>query len=205
MRTMRNIGLIILLCGGVLACGGQTTDQDTTGADTAGHGDGTTPADLETSGGDAQTLGLPNEHRLPSGLITSGAPDRAALEAARDAGATTVISLRTMDEANAADEQPMVEELGMTFVSIPVSGADGITEANARAVDEAIGDAEGTTILHCTSSNRAGAMVALRAFFVQEASKEDALALGREAGLSRSEDAVIAAIDAHCEANPDRC
>jgi hypothetical protein len=46
-------------------------------------------------------------------------------------------------------------------------------------------------------------MVALRAFFVQGMAKEDALALGREAGLSRLEEAVAGAMDAHCEANPD--
>jgi uncharacterized protein (TIGR01244 family) len=189
------------LCALLLACGGGATDGSAT--DQSAGPETTGAEEQPASSADDGSLGIPDEHDLPSGLITSGMPDRAALERARDAGITTVISLRTMEEPGASDEQAIVEELGMTFVSIPIAGADDVTEENARAVDEAIGDEENSTLLHCGSSNRAGAMVALRAFFVEGMAKEEALALGREAGLSRLEDAVAGAMDAHCEANPD--
>jgi len=197
---MRNLRLTYLFLGAfIFACGGETSSNETSASQVT-EGD-----ESASSGSEEAGLGLPNEHHLLSGLITSGMPDQAALEAARDRGVTTVISLRMLEEPGAAEEAAMVEALGMTFVSVPVDGAEGITEENARAVDAAIGDQEAHTVLHCGSSNRAGAMVALRAFFVQGMAGEAAIDLGREAGLSRSEDAVRAAIDADCETNPDRC
>ncbi len=198
---MRIAFLLVLSTLWISACGGGGAQAD---ADDQSSG-AATPAQSEaTAGGSVEpSLGLPNERHLLSGLITGGMPDREALERARDLGVTTVISLRTPEEPGASDEQAMVEEMGMTFVSIPIAGAADLTEDEAREVDEAIGDAESTTVLHCASGNRAGAMVALRAFFVQGLSKEEALSLGREAGLTRLEDAVSSAMDAHCEANPD--
>ncbi len=48
-------------------------------------------------------------------------------------------------------------ELGLHFVSIPVRGADDLTEANARKLGEALNAAGSKPLLlHCGSAYRAG-------------------------------------------------
>ncbi|MFK7999968.1 MAG: sulfur transferase domain-containing protein [Polyangiales bacterium] len=143
------------------------------------------------------SLGIPNERHLGP-ITTGGPPDRAALERAQSAGVTTVITLRLELEAGFEVERTNVEALGMRFVSVPVDGAAGVTEANARLVDEAIDASTGDILLHCGSGNRAGAMLALRAFYVQEKSLDEAMQIGLAAGLTNLQSAVRANIEAAC-------
>lgn len=189
----RSLALLLTVAA---ACGGQpaATDEGAAATESATAGSDATEQGSAPAGGE-ERLGLAHEQHLPDGLTTGGMPDRAVLEAARDQGITTVISLRTSEEPGATDEGPLVEGLGMTFVSIPIAGAAGLTEANARAVREAVGDDAATTLLHCGSSNRVGAVLALGAFFIDGASKDEALAIGRGAGLLGLEDATAAVID----------
>ena len=147
--------------------------------------------------------GLENGQRVSETLVTGGQPDDATLERAADAGVTTVISLRQPSEPGFEEERAKVEALGMTFVSIPVAGAEGVTPDNARAVDEALSGAEGEVILHCGSGNRVGALLALRAFHLENRSAEEALALGREAGLTGLEDTVRQHFETWCGDHAD--
>ena len=55
---------------------------------------------------------------------------------------------------------------------------------------DAIGDGSQPVVLHCASSNRVGALLAMKAFYVDEATPEEALALARKAGITRMEPAV---------------
>ncbi len=201
MQRLASILAVLLLGAPIaVACGGGTAGSEgsSTTETTAGAEDTETPpSDLSPEEADPAPIGISHEHRLADGLTTGGMPDRSVLEAARDRGITTVISLRTLEEPGAADEGALVEELGMTFVSLPVAGADGITEANARLVREAVGDNAASTLLHCGSSNRVGALLALGAFFIDGASKDDAMTLGQEAGLLSLEETTADVIDAH--------
>lgn len=124
------------------------------------------------------------------GILTGGQPSPAELEAVRDAGFETVINLRRPGERGTQGEAERVGELGMRYVSIPVAGADGLTEENARALAAALALASGPVLVHCGSSNRVGALFALKAFHLDGASPEQALEIGRAAGLTRLEGAV---------------
>ncbi|MBW2464866.1 MAG: hypothetical protein JRH11_24670 [Deltaproteobacteria bacterium] len=200
MRLASTLSLVLLTAPFALACGGGTAAAGDSSAreTTPGASDSEAPpAYLAGEDEGAAPIGIAHEHRLADGLTTGGMPDQAVLEAARDRGITTVISLRTLEEPGAAEEGALVEELGMTFVSIPVAGAEGITEANARLVRDAVGDDAAGTLLHCGSSNRVGALLALGAFFIDGASKDDAMTLGREAGLMSLEETTASVIDAH--------
>jgi len=178
------------------ACGGSSDDASgSSGGDTAG-------------GESAAGYGLPSERRLDSGLVTGGQPDAAALEAASAAGVTTVISLQTPEEDGVAEEAALVEQLGMTWVNIPVAGPDGVTEENARALDEALAGLDpAQTIVHCGSGNRAGALLALRSFYLDGVPRQQALELGRAAGLTSLEGAVTAHFETQCADLPadSRC
>jgi uncharacterized protein (TIGR01244 family) len=129
-------------------------------------------------------------------IVSTGQPDQAVLEAARDAGFVAVIDLRTDGEDRGMDETAVVAAAGMEYVSIPVAGASGITFENAKLLDEALAGIDGPVFLHCRSGNRVGALMALRAS-AAGASDEDAIAVGKAAGLGSLEAAVVEQLDAN--------
>lgn len=83
-----------------------------------------------------------------------------------------------------------VEKLGMTFVAIPVDGAEGVTEANSRALATALEEADQPIVVHCGSGNRVGALFAFKAYHVDGRTAEEALVIGKGAGLTRLEPVV---------------
>jgi uncharacterized protein (TIGR01244 family) len=131
----------------------------------------------------AQSAELPNRHDALTGVTTAGQPSAAALEAAAKAGYKSVIDLRGPAEDRGLDEKKKVEMLGMSYVNLPVEGAGGVTYENANALDKLLADLPRPVLVHCTSSNRVGALLALRA---KEggADSETALALGVASGLA---------------------
>ena len=128
-------------------------------------------------------------------IVSTGQPDQAVLEAARDAGFVAVVDLRTDGEDRGMDETAAVEAAGMKYVSIPVAGASGVTFENAKLLDDALAGIDGPVFLHCRTGNRVGALMALRAS-AAGASDEDAIAAGKEAGLGSLEAAVLTQLDA---------
>jgi uncharacterized protein (TIGR01244 family) len=119
-------------------------------------------------------------------LYTAGQPSAAQLRQAAEAGVTTVIDLRQPDEDRGFDETATAERLGLRYVRIPVAGAAGLSQANARALRATLAQSTGPVLLHCASGNRAGALLAL--LQAQDgASIEQALDLGRRAGMTSLE------------------
>ena len=131
---------------------------------------------------------LPNAKQPEEGLLLGGQPTLEQLEQAREAGYTTVINMRGLDEPGVSREE--VEALGMTYVAIPVVGEAGISEETAFALDSALEEADGPVIVHCGSGNRVGAIFALRAHYVDGLTADEALTLGLDYGLTRLEPVV---------------
>ena len=119
------------------------------------------------------------------GITAAGQPNEAALKVFAKRGYTTVIDIRTAGEDRGMDEPAVVEATGMDYVLMPV-GRDGITFDNARKLDELIKGADGPVLVHCGSSNRVGALLALRESLAG-AEDDVALAYGKEGGLSSLE------------------
>lgn len=129
-------------------------------------------------------LGLPNEAQLDDGLTVGGKTSLEALGKAKEAGITTIINLRMPHEPGVTEERSQVEGLGLRYIEIPISGADDLTVANAQQLDEALKAAgPEKVLLHCGSSNRVGALLAVRAAHILGMSPSEALALGKKAGL----------------------
>jgi uncharacterized protein (TIGR01244 family) len=124
------------------------------------------------------------------GVISGGQPSPEQLTAARDAGYKTVLNMRRPDEKGVGDEAEMVDGLGMEYLSIPIDGAAGLTRENTLAFAAALESAEYPLIIHCGSGNRIGALFALKAFWVDGKSAEEALQIGLDSGLTRLEGAV---------------
>lgn len=136
---------------------------------------------------------IPNG-RVISGHLVGGQPTAEGLAGLQEAGFDTVITLRLADEVS-WDEGAAVAELGMNYVSIPVSGAEGMTFENAALLEAALSNST-RAVVHCGSGNRVGGLFALRAFEAGEITVEAALVVGAEHGLTRLADAVRAALEA---------
>lgn len=147
----------------------------------------------------AQTVEIPYQAKPLENVTTAGQPDAAALQSLAETGVTTVIDLRGVAEDRGFNEQSVVEAAGMTYIALPVEGASGITYENAAALDRILADIDGPVLLHCSTSNRVGALLALREK-LNGADDERALELGREAGLTRLEPVVRERLEASAPA-----
>lgn len=128
-------------------------------------------------------------------LITGGQPSAGQLREAAASGVSTVIDLRPSDEARDYDEAALAEQLGLRYVHLPIAGATDITVDNARTLQRLLAQDTGTTLLHCASGNRAGALLAVLAARLEGASTDTALQLGRAAGMRSLEPSARDAID----------
>lgn len=136
-------------------------------------------------------LGIVNERQPLPGVTTAGQPTDDQLAAAKAAGYKTVVDLRPAAEAPERDEAAKAGRLGMGYVNIPVAGPADLTEDNARQLLALLNDdSKKPMLVHCGSSNRVGALVAVGRAKIDGKNAEEALALGKEAGLSSLEPAV---------------
>lgn len=128
------------------------------------------------------------------GLSTAGQPDEAALKVFADSGYAAVIDLRTEGEDRGIDEPAVVDGLGMEYVALPIGRGD-ITFEKAAELQQLLDRYDEPVLLHCGSSNRVGALIALQEYS-ESGDREAALEAGREAGLTGLEGAVIEEIEA---------
>ena len=125
------------------------------------------------------------------GITAAGQPDMAALKVFADSGYVAIVDMRGPDEDRGMDdEKGVVEGLGLEYVAFPINSGDEISFDRARELDELIQTYDGPVLVHCGSSNRVGAMLALR-HSLNGASDEEALQHGREGGLTRLEPIVV--------------
>ena len=107
-----------------------------------------------------------------------------------------MINLRSDTEPGFAWEAAAVKAAGMAYVWIPVAGAAGLTKDNVARLDAALKEAaaSGPILLHCGSGNRIGAMLALRAAWIEGKDPAAALEYGKASGLTGLEPAVKSAL-----------
>ena len=88
------------------------------------------------------------------------------------------------------DEPALVAALGMAYENIPVAGGGDLNRANAERLAQSLAGASGPVLVHCMSSNRVGALFALKSHLLDGKSIDEALAVGRAHGLKAMEPAV---------------
>jgi len=134
----------------------------------------------------SDNLTAKNAKRYTEKFIVGGQPSEKDLILLSKSGIKTVINLRGEGEFNDFDEKSKVEALGMSYISLPISGASGINKKNLALFSEAIENPE-QAFVHCASGNRVGAMFALDAHFNRDKNLEDAITIGKNSGLTRLE------------------
>ena len=131
-------------------------------------------------------LNTPYQFDPRPNLLCAGQPDAAGFESAKQAGVVAVLNLRPNEEMD-WDEQAFLEELGLDYLQIAVSSPADLSQDNARKLNAWLEQyADRPVLIHCASSNRVGALLALGAF-LKGAEMDQALQLGRDAGLTRME------------------
>lgn len=119
--------------------------------------------------------------------LASGQPTEEQFRTLADNGVKHIVNLRGPDEQD-WDEAALVESLGMQYHSIPVVGAEGINSENAQTLSRLLADISGEPVLvHCASSNRVGALIAISAHEEQGMDLEAAIAEGKSWGLNQIE------------------
>ena len=126
------------------------------------------------------------------GLCSSGQPGSSAWGPLARAGVRTVVNLRPPEETPGRDEAQEVRDAGIAYVHIPVAGPDSLTRGAAYALQQVLLSSPATVLVHCSSANRSGALIALADAWFGSRDVENALALGRDAGMAQLEPTVRA-------------
>jgi len=123
-------------------------------------------------------------------VYASAQPTPEQLQQLADAGVRHIINLRPESEQD-WDEKSAAEAAGIAYHAIPVAGRADLTLANAEALDNLLASLQGQGVLvHCASSNRVGGLRAITALEKNGSSLEQALAEGRQWGLTGMEPTV---------------
>lgn len=149
---------------------------------------------------------MPEQVQFKPWLYTGGQPDAEQLETASEAGIETVIDLRPRDETPDFNQREVADSLGMDYRYRPIRGATDLTPDSVEWLDQQLAEVEGSpTLLHCSTGNRVGALMALRAHWLYDESPEQALETGKAAGLTGLEDDVrrLLGMDAAKEKSAD--
>lgn len=133
-------------------------------------------------------------HAPKPGLYTAAQPAPSDWSAIATRGVRTVINLRPDVELEGRDVAAEVRAAGMAYHAIPVAGLGGITAENAKRLSTMLARVDGPVLVHCSTANRAGGLLAVAA--VQDGMDvEAALALGRVAGMKSAEARVREVLD----------
>lgn len=140
----------------------------------------------ETALADLPNVTFPTPHRVSSGRLKAG-----DMDALKRAGIREVIDLSVDGETPDFDEAAAMRSADIRYHNLPIHGPQDLTRAHVAQFNQWLIDAgDQPTLVHCASSNRVGAMIALRASLIDGKSVDDAVAEGRRWGLKSLEPAV---------------
>jgi uncharacterized protein (TIGR01244 family) len=177
-----NVVIVALLGFSMAACSGSEPD--------AGQITEEAPAAVPTLAS-ATSAGLRNARQPMDHMVTGGQPSEVQVAQLVDAGFDRFISLRPTSEDGAGWEEAGLGA-GASFARLPIRGGAELTRENVEALDALLSDSDGEdTVLYCASGNRVGALLALRAAWLQDMPADEAIALGRAAGMTRLESVVM--------------
>ena len=124
-------------------------------------------------------------------ILCAGQPAESDLNDLKNQGYRSIVNLRPQHEPGqipqAADK---ATQLGFDYHHLPIGGPGDLNEENVTRFDALLKDVSMPTLIHCGSSNRVGALFALRAAYVNRKDEVEALQEGRKAGLTALEPVV---------------
>jgi uncharacterized protein (TIGR01244 family) len=144
-------------------------------------------AATEKTAKEKSTWGISNATFPLPGVMAAGQPTGEQIQLmVEEGGYHTVIDLRSPDEPRGFDEREAARQIGLTYVNIPVTPATLDQAAIDRFLD-VFRKAERPVLLHCSTSNRVGAMLYAWLVLEKKEPPEKALEQARAAGLRSPE------------------
>lgn len=116
-------------------------------------------------------------------IITGGQPSLEDLKLLKAQGVTNIINLRGKGESVNFNESVEAKKMGFNYVSLEIANASDVSIDNAKKLAQLLKKTQGTTLVHCASSNRVGALFAIKAVVVDGKSHDQAIIEGLSAGL----------------------
>lgn len=125
------------------------------------------------------------------GHYAAGAISAADVDALAKAGIRNVINLRPASETPEFDEASAIRAAGMSYELLPIASANDLNRTNVERFDALLKQQQDQpSLVHCASSNRVGALMALRAGWINRKSINEAIAVGKLWGLASLEPVV---------------
>lgn len=132
---------------------------------------------------------------IEGNIFSGGQPTPAEFSKLRDKGIKTVINLRPPPETD-WDQRALMSGLGIKYINLPIEGAAGISEENARTLMSLIDQNDDEPLLvHCGSGNRVGALIAMAESKIKQSDVETSINEGKRWGLTRLETKVREALN----------
>lgn len=129
------------------------------------------------------SLRAPNACMPLRDVISCGQLQPGDLQAAREAGVRTIVSVLQPYEVLPGQAEETAR-LGMDHVHIPFGGPQDLTPQNAEALAAVLNDESRLpAIVHCMSGNRVGALMPVTSAWVNGQDADEALMIGVNAGL----------------------
>ena len=117
-------------------------------------------------------------------MVFGGQPTEDALVELKNRGFKTILTTRGEGELQ-WDEKTKVEELGMTFASVPMNHpVEEITDDQVARFAELMENGERPIVLHCGSGNRVAGLWAVWLVEVEGMEPGPALELAEKAGMT---------------------
>lgn len=135
---------------------------------------------------------LPNFRKVDDHVYRGGQPSAEGFGNLAKLGIKTVIDLREIGEHSQAEEQKIVTDLGMKYVSIPMHGLSTPKDDKVAAVEAIFNDtSSGPVFVHCKrGADRTGMVVAVYRISHDQWENKKALAEAKSSGMSIFERAI---------------
>lgn len=130
-----------------------------------------------------------NELKINNALTISGQPTPQELQGLEARGFHAVVNLRDPDEQGFLDEEErIVKDAGLNYVSIPVS-PQNLDDGDVQRLTQELGSVDGTpALIHCKGGGRAGILALLSMAVDHGWSIAQALEAGRKLNIAPADD-----------------
>jgi tyrosine-protein phosphatase SIW14 len=134
----------------------------------------------------SQNDNLPNFQKVDDHVYRGAQPTKSGFKDLAERGIKTVVDLRDIGEHSQADEQKVVTDLGMRYVSIPMQGMSTPKNDKVAAVLTLLNDAtSGPVFVHCKrGADRTGTVIAVYRIFHDGWESKRALGEAKSYGMS---------------------
>jgi tyrosine-protein phosphatase SIW14 len=140
----------------------------------------------------SQNDNLPNFQKVNDRVYRGAQPTDSGFQQLAQLGIKTVVDLREIGEHSQADEQKIVTDLGMRYVSIPMHGMSTPKDDQVAAVQALFNDpVSGPVFVHCKrGADRTGMVIAVYRVSHDGWDNKKALSEAKSNGMSMFERAI---------------